>query len=152
MTHCHTILQSLHNQGYRITPQREMIIETIAHADGHVSAEQIHDRVKERTRFVNLATVYRTLDLLVEKGLASRVDLWDGRVVYATLHHGPHIHLVCRQCGEIFLADFGLLGSLSEQLSANYDFSADLQHLSIAGVCTGCRKENPEGETYALLP
>jgi len=149
MSHCHTIIQSFHNQGYRITPQREMIIETIAHADGHVSAEQIHDQVKERTRYVNLATVYRTLDLLVEKGLASRADLWDGRVVYATRLHGPHIHLVCRQCGDIFLADFDLLDTLGEQLSAKYSFNADLEHLSISGVCAGCRER--VGDPYALF-
>jgi Fur family ferric uptake transcriptional regulator len=139
MPHCHTLLQALRNMGYRITPQREMIIEAIAHAGGHATAEEIFDQVKERTRAVNLATVYRTLDLLVEKGMASRADLWDGRVVYATMQHGPHIHLVCRQCGGIFLADHSLTETLGRQLSEKYAFSADLQHLSIVGLCAACR-------------
>jgi Fur family ferric uptake transcriptional regulator len=145
MTHCHTLLQSLRTMGYRITPQREMIVEAIAHANGHVTAEEIYAQVKERTRYVNLATVYRTLELLVEKGLSSRADLWDGRVVYATLLHGPHIHLVCRQCGGISLADSNLLEELGEQLSTQYDFTADLGHLSIIGVCANCREKDLKG-------
>ena len=142
MTHCHTLLQSLRTMGYRITPQWEMIVEAIAHANGHVTAEEIYAQVKERTRYVNLATVYRTLELLVEKGLSSRADLWDGRVVYATMRHGPHIHLVCRQCGGIFLADNNLLEKLGEHLSSKYDFTADLGHLSIAGLCADCREKD----------
>ena len=142
MTHCYTLLQSLRDLGYRITPQREMIVEAIAHASGHATAEEIFEQVKERTKSVNLAPVYRTLDLLVEKGLASRSDLWDGRVVYTTMLHGPHIHLVCRQCGGVYNADHNLLQSLGEQLQASYNFSADLQHLSIVGLCVDCREKN----------
>jgi Fur family transcriptional regulator, ferric uptake regulator len=148
MSHCHTLLQALHHLGYRITPQREMIVEAIAHSGGHATAEEIYDQVKVRTQAVNLATVYRTLDLLVEKGLASRANLWDGRVVYATMLHGPHIHLVCRQCGAISLADSNVLQSLEAQLLTSYDFTPDLQHLSIVGLCAGCRStgdKNPKG-------
>jgi Fur family ferric uptake transcriptional regulator len=128
--------------GYRITPQREMIIEAIAHADGHLTAEEIYDQVKVRTRYLNLATVYRTLDLLVEKGLSSRANLWDGRVVYASMNHGPHIHLVCRDCGDIFLAEHHLVETLGEEFLSRYDFQADLQHLSIIGLCAACRKSS----------
>lgn len=140
MTHCHTLIQSLRNAGCRITPQREMIVEAVAHAGDHASAEQIYAQVKERTRAVNLATVYRTLDLMVEKGLAWRADLGDGCVVYATRQHGPHIHLVCRQCGGTFLAESGLLDRLGEQLEAEYGFHPDLQHLSMVGLCADCRR------------
>ncbi len=148
MSHCHTLLQSLRNMGFRITPQREMIVEAIAHTDGHASAEEVYAQVKERTNSVNLATVYRTLDLLVEKGMASRADLWDGRVVYATMQHGPHIHLICRRCEGIFLADHSLVDALGEKLSEQYNFSADLQHLSIVGLCAECRESedlDPKG-------
>lgn len=141
MTHCDTLLQALRDWGYRITPQREMIVEAIAHTSGHATAEEIFEQVKTRTKYVNLATVYRTIDLLVERGLASRSDLWDGRVVYTTMHHGPHIHLVCRKCGGTYDADHTLLQSLGDQLLASYDFTADLQHLSIIGLCADCRNE-----------
>jgi Fur family ferric uptake transcriptional regulator len=91
---------------------------------------------------MNIATVYRTLDLLVATGLTNRIDLWDGRVVYTTAQHGPHIHLVCRCCGEVFKADHHLLDALDEQLRSDYNFRADLQHLSISGVCARCQSQS----------
>lgn len=139
MPHCHSLIQTLRQLGYRMTPQREMIIEAIAHARGHMTAEEIHEQIKTRTQAVNIATIYRTLDLLVEQGLATRSDLWDGRVVYAASHHGPHIHLVCRHCGEIYNADQTLLLSLGKALNEQYSFHADLQHLSIVGLCSECQ-------------
>lgn len=142
MTHCHTLLDTLRQRGYRLTPQREMIVEALAHADGHVTAEEIYAQVSDRVQTVNIATVYRTLELLVATGLTSRIDLWDGRVVYTTAQHGPHIHLVCRCCGEIFNADHQLVDTLDGQLRSDYKFQADLQHLSISGVCANCQSQS----------
>jgi Fur family transcriptional regulator, ferric uptake regulator len=134
-----TFIDALRSRGYRITPQREMIIESIAHAGQHINAEEIFGQIRQRTRAVNIATVYRTLDLLVEQGLASRIDLGEGRVIYATNQHGPHIHLVCRQCGNVTDADQDLLSSLDDDLRSRYQFSADLQHISVLGLCRACQ-------------
>lgn len=142
MTHCHTLLDTLRQRGYRLTPQREMIVEALAHANGHVTAEEIYAQVSDRVQTINIATVYRTLELLVATGLTSRIDLWDGRVVYTTAQHGPHIHLVCRCCGEIFNADHQLVDTLDGQLRSDYKFQADLQHLSISGVCANCQSQS----------
>jgi Fur family ferric uptake transcriptional regulator len=139
MSHCHTLIDALRLRGYRITPQREMIIEAIAHREHHINAEEVFARVRERTRAVNIATVYRTLELLVEQGLASRIDLGEGQVVYATHQHGPHIHLVCRQCGQVMDANQDLLTALNEQLKSRYQFAADLQHISVLGLCSDCQ-------------
>ena len=139
MPHCQSLLQSLRQQGYRITPQREMIVEAVAHSDYHLSAEEVFDRVQARARAINLATVYRTLELLVEQGLVSRVDLGGGRVVYATRRHGAHIHLVCRACGKVIDADNTLLGVLEGQIGKEYGFAADLQHITMNGLCQDCQ-------------
>ncbi len=139
MSPCETFIDTLRSRGYRITPQREMIIEAIAHAGQHVNAEEVYAEIQNRTHAVNIATVYRTLDLLVEQGLASCVDLGKGRVIYATHQHGPHIHLVCRQCGQVTDANQDLLASLTQQLQATYQFAADLQHISILGLCSDCQ-------------
>jgi Fur family ferric uptake transcriptional regulator len=88
---------------------------------------------------INLATVYRTLEMLVEKGLASRLDLGGGRVVYATRQHGPHVHLVCRGCHKVIDAEQSMLTSLAQDLLARYGFTADLQHISIVGLCAACQ-------------
>jgi Fur family ferric uptake transcriptional regulator len=139
MTHSHPLIESLRQKGYRITPQRELIIDAIAHSEQHVSADQILESVQQHTSAINLATVYRTLELLTAQGLVSRLDLGDGCVVYATTHHGPHIHLVCRLCGQVIDADYQTTASLGKQLAEQYQFQADLTHISILGVCGNCR-------------
>ena len=99
MTHCHTLLEQLRRRGYRITPQREMIIEALAHTQEHQTAEQVHAQVSRHSSAVNLATVYRTLDMLVNEGLANRAAMHTGQAIYTSDLHGPHIHIVCRRCG-----------------------------------------------------
>jgi len=145
MSHCQTILNHLRKRGYRITPQREMIIEAIAHSEQHMSAEEIFAEMLKRTQATNIATVYRTLDMLWEEGLACRNDLGEGRIVYATLKHGPHIHLVCRLCGHVIDADPEALEPLSELFQSQYNFDADLRHLSIFGLCQECTNGHQPG-------
>jgi Fur family ferric uptake transcriptional regulator len=111
-----------------------------AHAGGHISAEDAFIQVKNRSRAVNLATVYRTLDLLVARGLATRADLLDGRVVYATVRHGPHIHLVCRRCGEVISADQALVSPIGKIIQQECNFSVDLQHATLIGMCGKCHE------------
>lgn len=139
MSPCQSFIDTLRSHGYRITPQREMIVEAIAHSGHHINAEEVFAQVQERTHSVNIATVYRTLELLVEQGLASRIDLGEERVMYATYQHGPHIHLVCRQCGQVIDAKQDMLSVLNNQLQSEYQFAADLQHISVVGLCSDCQ-------------
>ena len=141
MSHCQSLLDSLRRNGNRITPQREMIVEALAHSDHHLSAEEIYTRVHERTRSVNIATVYRTLDLLVAEGLASRVDMGDGCIVYATIEHGPHIHLVCKRCRQVIQADYQAIAPFRQYLETHYQFSPDLGHISLIGLCADCQAD-----------
>ena len=144
MPHCQSYIQTLRELGFRITPQRELIIEALAHSGQHVTVEKIYAQVHGRSRAINVATVYRTLDLLVETGLACRAGLEDGCVVYAAVDHGPHIHLTCRSCGQESSADPALLYPLAEQLFREYYFMADLKHLSLVGLCAACRSKYPK--------
>ncbi len=139
MSPCQTFIDTLRSHGFRITTQREMIVEAIAHQGDHINADEIFTLIQKRTRSVNLATVYRTLDLLVEQGLANRINLAEGRVFYATHQHGPHIHLVCRQCGQVVDADQEMLSAFNHQLRSDYRFAADLQHISVLGLCSQCQ-------------
>lgn len=139
MPHCHTFIEALRQRGYRITPQREMIVEAVAHSGRHMTAEEVFAEVQARSRAVNVATVYRTLDLLVEEGLVSRADLGSGRVVYATAQHGPHIHLVCRHCGQVVDADAALFGPLFDLIHDQYGFACGPQHFAIYGLCADCQ-------------
>lgn len=138
MSHCHTIVAALKKKGYRITPQREMIIDAIAHSPQHITAEEIAEQLRAHTSAVNIATVYRTLDLLWQEGFACRNDLSEGKSVYATFQHGPHIHLVCRKCNRVIDADRSLVDSLGNNLQEEHGFLADLDHFSIFGLCADC--------------
>lgn len=146
MSHCQSLLDTLRQNGHRITPQREMIVEALAHSVRHLTAEELFDCVQARTRAINIATVYRTLELLVSAGLASRVDMGNQGTVYATLKHGPHIHLVCRQCHEVIQTDDSTLSPFREQLEAHYRFTPDLRHISIIGLCADCQAQDGSKE------
>lgn len=138
MTHCHTILEELRSRGFRITPQREMIIEAVAHSPRHVTAEEIAEKLQKHTKAINIATVYRTLELLWQEGFTCRNDLSEGKIVYSTSDHGPHIHLVCRKCNQVIDADSNILNSLGKDLNSKYGFQSDLDHFSIFGLCSNC--------------
>jgi len=139
MSPCQTFIETLRSRGFRITPQREMIIEAIAHQGNHINADEVFTLIQKRTQSMNIATVYRTLELLVEQGLASRINLGEDRVIYATHQHGPHIHLVCRQCGKVLDANQEMLSTFNHQLQSDYHFAADLQHISVLGLCNECQ-------------
>ncbi len=141
MSHCHTIVAELKKRGYRITPQREMIIEAIAHGSHHITVEEIVEQLRTHTSAINIATVYRTLELLWQEGFACRNDLSEGKSVFATYQHGPHIHLVCRKCNNVIDGDSKVLAELGEKLRDTYNFQPDLDHFSIFGLCSECLEE-----------
>jgi len=139
MLYSESIVAELRKRGYRITPQREMIIQAIGHNPEHITAEEIALKLQEHTKAINIATIYRTLELLWQEGLACRNDLSEGKIVFATFQHGPHIHLVCRKCNQVIDADNELLSNLGEKLKRIYDFDPDLEHFSIFGLCLDCQ-------------
>ncbi len=138
------IINILRERGYRLTPQREMILNAIIQSGDHMSAEDVFQMVQEYSSAINLATVYRTLDMLVEEGLACRTDLGTGEYMYATNQHGPHIHLICRKCGYTRDADHNLLEKLKETVLSDYDFIPDLHHIAIFGICAGHQTDDED--------
>lgn len=135
------IVAQLRKRGYRITPQREMIIAAISHNPTHITAEEIAVHLQEHTNAINIATIYRTLDLLWQEGFACRNDLSEGKIVYATFEHGPHVHLVCRKCNRVIDADIKVISTLGKNLQEKYGFDPDLDHFSIFGVCSECQEK-----------
>ena len=132
------LASKLSKMGYRLTPQRMMILSAIENSDDHISAEEIYAQVVAKYPNVNISTVYRTLELLKRLGLVTETDLGGGRVRYHPAAKGYHHHLVCRQCGAIIALDEALLSSLKSALLREYKFSADLRHLAIFGRCAKC--------------
>jgi Fur family ferric uptake transcriptional regulator len=132
------LLNQLVESGYRMTPQRSMIIAAIENSTNHISAEEIYASVVSKYPHVNISTVYRTLDLLKEKGLVTETNLGNGRVSYHPTGKGQHHHLVCHKCGGIIDLDETAFIDLKEMLRKRYGFLADLKHLAIFGSCTKC--------------
>ncbi|MEE8353098.1 MAG: Fur family transcriptional regulator [Dehalococcoidales bacterium] len=130
---------SLSTRGYRLTPQRLMILSAIADRDDHISAEEVYSQVAARFPSVNISTVYRTLELLKRLGLVTETDLGGGRFRYHPSDKGRHHHLVCRECGAMIDLNESILAPLVASLLQKHGFAADLRHLAISGRCAKCR-------------
>ncbi len=135
-----SIILRLKKQGYRLTPQRMMILAAIENSENHISAEEIHAQIAQQYPNVNISTVYRTLELLARLGPVTETDLGEGRVRYHPMAKGHHHHLVCRECGATIDLDESLLTPFRGALLKEYQFNADLRHLVIFGRCVNCGK------------
>lgn len=132
---CNTILKA---QGYRLTPQRRIILD-ILHGEGaHLTAEAIYEQVKDKVEGVNRSTVYRTLELLKSLGLAVKAEI-GGSHVYHHADEGHHHHLKCRKCGKVMELPEETLAVLQKSLLEKQGFAADLHHHVITGLCADCR-------------
>ena len=125
------LLDTLGEQGYRSTSPRKAVAQAIAGKQGHFTAEQLRQELRE----VGRATIYRSLKLLVDSGALCRVLLEDGKLHYQLSHQGHHHHLLCVECG----ASQDLLGcdieDLLHQVSAAHNFQLSGHWLEIYGRC-----------------
>jgi Fur family ferric uptake transcriptional regulator len=138
-------VQQLREHGFRLTPQREIILSVLHQVEGLATADEIHRRVQRISSSVDISTVYRTLDLLQELDLVSSVDAGDEQRRYELLGlHGPRLHLVCRACGKVIGADSAVAKAFAKSLQDQYRFSVELDNLSVPGLCAACA-ESTEG-------
>ncbi len=143
-SHGHThdavnITERLREKGYRLTPQRLMILAAIETSDEHISAEDIYAQVAAKYPHVNISTVYRTLELLKKLNMVYEIDLGEGRIRFHAAESGHHHHLVCQECGTVIDIDEATLSSLRDILLRDYHFQAELRHVGVFGVCEKCR-------------
>ena len=127
-------------QGFRVTAQRAIILETISHLGGHLSAQQVYQDARTRLPGLNLATVYRTVESLQEAGLIDSFSTSLEPLQFSLRDPDqPHAHLVCRSCGEVLKVEGEELQSLRRILQDVADFEIDPHHLTLEGLCAGCR-------------
>jgi Fur family ferric uptake transcriptional regulator len=132
-------LEQLRQQGFRLTPQREMILSVMHNIDGFATVEEIYSQVQHRSSSVDISTVYRTLNLLQEFHLVSSVDASDRQRRYELLGiRGTHPHLVCQVCGQVIAINLEVAQEFDERLKAGYGFQAAWDHLTIPGLCQAC--------------
>jgi Fur family ferric uptake transcriptional regulator len=132
--------QILLKKGYRLTPQRIMVVDALHSVETHISAEQIFSKVKEKYPYANISTVYRTLELLKELGLAAEIEIGDGVSRYHAKEHSNHHHLVCNKCGKIIELPESDLKPIASSLMDKYRFKADMRHLAVFGLCPKCQR------------
>lgn len=140
VTSSEPLLDLLRQRGLRMTPQRRAIVAEVLETRGHITPAEVARRVRERVPGVNPSTVYRTLALLEDVGILSHAHLETG----AEYHHradSQHIHLACSSCG----ADESLSVEEADQvrsiIESRHDFTPDLTHFAIAGLCARCRED-----------
>jgi Fur family ferric uptake transcriptional regulator len=129
-------LRALH---IRVTPQRLLVVEALAAHGGHMTAEEVMRWAAPRSSGLNLATVYRTVELLVSLGLVAQTDLGGEATAFELVGGAPHHHLVCESCGAVIEMDDGLFQSLRSDVLRRYGFDARSRHIALFGVCRDCQ-------------
>lgn len=131
---------ALRAKGYRLTPQRELILAAVNDL-GHATPDEVLARVQETASTINSSTVYRTLEVLEQLGLVRHAHLSDRAPTYHSTTDHEHFHLVCRGCKQVT--------SVAAEEAAPFvallhekGFAPDLGHLTVFGRCAAC-----EGET-----
>jgi len=131
----HVLLRA---SGQRLTPQRLLILELLyAHGD-HATADVIHAAAQARYPYLNISTVYRTLELLRDFGIISETDLGDGKRHFALISADRHHHIICLHCGYVQEIDDERFDGLRANLRESYGFEARIDHLAIFGACQAC--------------
>jgi Fur family ferric uptake transcriptional regulator len=125
----------------RMTYQREVILDVFLKTKTHVSPEDLYNLVKKRDASIGQATVYRTLKLLSEAGLASEVEFGDGVMRYEHKYgQGHHDHLVCEVCGKKVEVFDPLIEELQEKLAKRHGFVLTNHKMYLYGICNKCKK------------
>jgi Fur family transcriptional regulator, ferric uptake regulator len=124
--------------GYRVTPQRQLILEAVTKLE-HATPEEIFADVRQTARGVNVSTVYRTLELLEQIGLVTHTHLGHGAPRYHLAAEAQHVHLVCRECERVTQVEPAAVRSLVGSLDAEHGFETDVGHLTVFGRGADCR-------------
>ena len=124
----------------KLTPHRELILETFLENEGHRSVEDIYHTVKAIDPRIGYTTVYRMMKLMIRCGLAREIELADGITRYEHLfNHEHHDHLICMECGNSIEFYNPEIEALQDAASAQLGFKVLDHKLQIYGVCSNCR-------------
>lgn len=135
------LTEYLAGQGLKSTTQRDSILQSFVQAGRHVSAEELYGLIKKRFPGIGYATVYRTLKLLAEAGIAEERRFEDGftRYEYRPSDRGHHDHLICTRCGEIIEFENERIEALQGDVAKKNGFQVQSHKLEIYGLCAGCQ-------------
>src|ERR1700693_5428276 len=133
-----TVADRLAAQGHRLTLQRMIVAGALARAPHTVSAQELYESLRAEHPLLGRATVFRTLDFLVEGRIAQRFEA-EGHVhVYTSCADNHHHHLVCRLCGSTTEIDDTAVNQLIDAVRGGYGFALDHAALDFYGTCAAC--------------
>jgi Fur family ferric uptake transcriptional regulator len=124
--------------GQRSTKQRTIVVEALDHCEDFRTAQDLHELIGESGKTVGLATVYRTLQALVEADVVDVISRADGETLYRKCSESHHHHLVCRNCGLTIEVSGPAVEKWSARMAKEHGFT-DMSHtLEIFGLCANC--------------
>src|SRR5471030_243007 len=133
-------LSTLRPAGSKHSTKRDRVMQVFLRQEGHVSADDLFDRVRREAASIGRATVYRTLQWMVDAGIARKVDFGEGKSRFEPSYgHPRHFHLICTTChrsSEFLSSD---VESLMEEIAQSRNFAAVQSIVQIYGTCEECR-------------
>lgn len=128
-------------KGLKTTRQRDVILDAFLSSDRHMSIEELYLKLRARNPRIGYATVYRTLKLFAESGIAREIQFGDGQTRYEHVAEGEHHdHLVCTHCGTIIEFENETIEKLQGEVADGYGFIIETHKLELYGICAKCRK------------
>lgn len=126
-------------QGLKSTRQRDIILDAFLSSDRHLSIEELYLKLRAKHPSIGYATVYRTLKLFAESGIAREIHFGDGQTRYEHVLEGEHHdHLVCTECGAIIEFENESIEKLQNEVAAAHGFLIKHHKLELYGLCAKC--------------
>ena len=130
----------MRKEGLKINPQRIAVLEEIVKGEGHLESEDVYMAIKVRNTHVSRATVYRTLDILVQHVFARKLNLGDGRARYERKIDSPHHdHMICNDCGKIIEFVNDEIEKIQEEITKQQQFKLQQHIHQLFGICKECQ-------------
>ena len=131
----------LREQGLPITQQREAVAQVVFSSNGHLSVEEIEQRLRQGEERIGKATIYRTLDLLVKSKLVEEHDFGEGfkRYEHRLSRQPVHEHLICVECGTVIEFRSDEVARIEQRVVSEHGFEPTRHRLEIYGLCRECR-------------
>ena len=134
--------QYIRNNGMLHSSQREQILDIFLKTERHPTINDLYDLVRKKNPKIGLATVYRTMRVICDTGLARETDFGDGLRRFEHKHkHQHHDHLICLKCGRIIEVMSPEIEKLQENLAKKHRFKAVRHRMEIFGICRTCERK-----------
>lgn len=131
-------LEIFHEKGYRLTRQRQAVLDALCQSDGHATVGEIYYRAKMLDERIDRSTVYRSLDAFIQLGLAIIGEDVKGDRVFELIKERHHHHLICSECGNDIEVENQVVDNFYQQLQDLYKFEIKMDHLIVFGICPEC--------------